>query len=162
MHEEPEATDVPIIHQRVGSYAMVLSDRGLLGTVNSSLTSAPGTWTLPGGGIDEDESPAEAVIREVYEESGQDINIERVLALESDHWIGRSTTGVLEDFHALRIIYVATCETPSEPVVHDQGGSTARADWVPLKSWNRLRWTFSSRTMLSRFGSRLAPGQFLK
>lgn len=162
VHEEPTAAQPPVIHQRIGAYAVVLSDRGLLGTVNSTLTGAPGTWTLPGGGIDPGESPSEAVLREVYEESGQEVHIERILALESDHWIGRSTHGVLEDFHALRIVYGATCKTPSDPVVHDLGGSTERADWVPLHTWRNLHWTISSRTLLARHLRSLIQHQFLK
>lgn len=162
VHEEPTAAEVPAVRQRVGAYAIVLSERGLLGTVNSSITGAPGTWSLPGGGIDPGESPSEAVIREVFEESGQHIAIDRVLTLESDHWIGRSTTGVLEDFHALRVVYAATCETPSDPVVHDLGGSTERAGWVPVRTWRRLHWTISSRALLSRFARQLIRAQSLK
>lgn len=162
VHEEPTAQLQPVVHQRIGAYAVVVSSRGLLGTVNSTLTGAPGTWTLPGGGIDPGESPSEAVLREVYEEAGQKVRIERVLALESDHWIGRSTTGVLEDFHALRIVYGATCETPSDPVVHDLGGSTERADWVSLRTWRALHWTISSRTLLARHLRSLSGLQFLK
>ena len=162
VHEEPAAEQPPVVHQRIGAYAVVVSERGLLGTVNSSLTGAPGTWTLPGGGIDPEESPSQAVLREVHEEAGQQIRIVRVLALESDHWIGRSTAGILEDFHALRIVYGATCETPSDPVVHDLGGSTERADWVSLRTWRSLHWTISSRTLLARHLRSLSASQFLK
>ncbi|MGV8846144.1 NUDIX hydrolase [Tessaracoccus sp.] len=162
VHEEPEASQPPVEHQRIGAYAVVLSPRGLLGTVNSSLTGAPGTWALPGGGVDPGESPSDAVLREVYEESGQEIAITRVLTLESDHWIGRSTSGVLENFHALRIVYGATCEAPSDPVVHDLGGSTERADWVPVRTWRSLHWTISSRTLLARHLRSLTGHQFLK
>lgn len=162
VHEEPDASSPPVVHQRIGAYAVVVSERGLLGTVNSSLTGAPGTWTLPGGGIDPGESPSDAVLREVHEEAGQKIRIARVLSLGSDHWIGRSTAGVLEDFHALRIVYGATCEAPSDPVVHDLGGSTERADWVPLRAWRTLHWTISSRTMLARHLRSLTGHQFLK
>ncbi|WP_226997221.1 NUDIX hydrolase [Tessaracoccus aquimaris] len=145
----------PRRHQRIGAYALVLSSRGILGTVNSTTTLAPGTWTLPGGGVDEHESPSDAVLREVFEETGQDIVIERVLTLESEHWIGRSMSGQLEDFHALRVVYAARCETPSDPVVHDIGGSTQGADWVPLRAWRSLHWTNSSRTLLAQYARRL-------
>lgn len=37
-------------------------------------------WVLPGGGIDLNETPEEAVIREVKEETGLDISIERLAA----------------------------------------------------------------------------------
>ncbi len=162
VHEEPSADQQPVVHQRIGAYAVVVSGRGVLGTVNSTLTGAPGTWTLPGGGIDPGEAPSEAVLREVFEEAGQQVRLTRILSLESDHWIGRSTTGVLEDFHALRIVYGATCETPSDPVVHDLGGSTERADWVSLRTWRTLHWTISSRSLLARHLRSLSGNQFRK
>ncbi len=146
----------PQRHQRIGAYALVTSERGILGTVNSTQTLAPGTWTLPGGGVDPGESPSDAVLREVFEETGQEIVIDRVLTLESEHWIGRSISGTLEDFHALRVVYGATCKTPSDPVVHDIGGSTQRADWVPVRSWRTLHWTNSSRTLLAQYARRLS------
>ncbi|WGT46663.1 NUDIX hydrolase [Tessaracoccus lacteus] len=144
----------PRRHQRLGAYALVFSERGILGTVNSSATRVPGTWALPGGGIDSGESPSEAVLREIYEETGQDTEIDRVLSLESEHWVGRSMAGVLEDFHALRVIYSAVCDNPTDPVVHDVGGSTLRSAWVPLRSWRSLHWTNSSRALLSQFARR--------
>ncbi|TRY18693.1 NUDIX domain-containing protein [Tessaracoccus rhinocerotis] len=160
--DEAGPDEVPVTKQRVGAYAVVLSERGLLGTVNSSLTAVPGTWALPGGGVDPGESPAQAVVREVFEESGQRITIDRVLTLDSDHWVGRSNSGVLEDYHALRVVYGATCEAPSEPVVHDLGGSTERAGWVPWQSWRRLHWTISSRNLLARYVGQMALDQSLK
>ncbi|MFV0429338.1 MAG: NUDIX hydrolase, partial [Arachnia sp.] len=103
-----------------------------------------------------------AVLREIQEESGQSVTLDRVIALESEHWIGHSMAGVLEDFHSLRIIYGATCETPSDPVVNDPGGSTERADWVPVEQWRKLRWTLSSRGLLARYARELGSAQFLK
>ena len=40
-----------------------------------------GTWTLPGGWVDVGESPSEAVVREVREESGFDTRAVKLLAL---------------------------------------------------------------------------------
>ncbi|MDR2539480.1 MAG: NUDIX hydrolase [Chlamydiales bacterium] len=37
-------------------------------------------WVLPGGGIEEQETPEEAVIREVYEETGLSVQITRKIA----------------------------------------------------------------------------------
>lgn len=158
LHNEPHNPERPIKRQRIGAYALVTSPRGLLGTINSSLTGAPNTWALPGGGVDDGESPAEAVIREVHEETGQQVRIERLLCVESDHWIGRSLDGTLEDFHALRVIYAARCDDPTDPVVLDHGGSTAGADWVSPRRWRTLRWTLRSRSLLARYSRRLTAG----
>ena len=150
VYEEPGTDEVPVIRQRVGAYGIVLSERGLLGTVLSRITGAPGAWNLPGGGLDAGEEPTAGLLREIHEETGQEVVAGQPLALQSDHWIGRAPNGGLEDYHALRIIYSATCEKPSRPRVHDLGGSTARADWVPVKSWRKLPWTRAARQVLSQ------------
>ena len=49
-------------YQRVSACAVVRSGRGMLGTECSEETSVPGLWTLPGGGIEPGESPAQAVL----------------------------------------------------------------------------------------------------
>jgi len=150
VYEEPGTDEVPVIRQRVGAYGIVLSERGLLGTVLSRITGAPGAWNLPGGGLDAGEEPMAGLLREIHEETGQEVVAGQLLALQSDHWIGRAPNGGLEDYHALRIIYSATCEKPSRPRVHDLGGSTARADWAPVKSWRKLPWTRAARQVLSQ------------
>lgn len=124
-------------YQRIAAYAVVASDRGLLLTELSALTSAPGRWTLPGGGLDPGEDPQEALHREVWEESGQRVESVRLLDVQTSHWIGRAPSGRLEDFHAVRIVYAAWCPDPTDPVVHDVGGSTASVLWVPLDELER-------------------------
>lgn len=154
VHVESADDDlVPV--QRLAAYGLILSHRGLLGTVNSAQSHAAGVWTLPGGGIHHGESPSDALLREIHEETGQEIVIDRLLALESEHWVGRSLSGRLEDFHALRLIYGGRCAEPTDPVVHDVGGSTEVAEWVPLRSWRRHRWTNSSRMLLAQYARRL-------
>ncbi len=125
-------------HQRVAAYGVVSSHRGLLLTELSERTNAAGRWNLPGGGIDPHESPEEAVLREVFEETGQRVQDIALLTVLSGHWVGRSPGGRVEDYHAVRVFHTATCPAPTDPVVHDVGGSTASGAWVRPERLGRL------------------------
>ncbi len=146
----------PLVRQRLAAYAMVLSERGVLATEFSARTAVPGSWGLPGGGIDPGENPSQAVLREAVEETGQHIEIAHLLDIQTDHWIGRSPSGVIEDFHAVRIIYAASCPHATDPVVNDVGGTTASSRWVPLHQWQRMHWAAGTRALLDRHLVRLA------
>ena len=141
--------EVPELHQRVAAYALVTSSRGVLMTQFSDQTNAEGRWGLPGGGIEGGEAPELAVVREAWEESGQVIEVRDLAMIQTSHWIGRAPTGRLEDFHAVRVVYRAVCPEPTEPVVHDVGGTTAAAAWVPLTELDRLDVTSGWRALLS-------------
>jgi 8-oxo-dGTP pyrophosphatase MutT (NUDIX family) len=140
--------EVPQLHQRVAAYAFVTSSRGVLMTQFSDLTNAQGRWGLPGGGVEADEAPDRAVVREVWEESGQLIEVGELALVQTGHWIGRAPTGRLEDFHAIRLVYRGSCPDPTEPVVHDVGGTTAAAAWVPPTDLDRLYLTSGWRSLL--------------
>jgi 8-oxo-dGTP pyrophosphatase MutT (NUDIX family) len=145
---------VPVTRQRVAAYAVVLSAQGLLATEYSARTAVPGRWGMPGGGLDEHESPAECVRREVDEETAQRIVLGELTKVQTGHWIGRNPGGMIEDFHAVRLVYRATCPDPTEPEVLDRGGSTASARWVALDSWTTLPWTANWMMILTE----LLPG----
>lgn len=134
-------------HQRVAAYAVVTSERGVLLTQFNSQTHVAGEWGLPGGGLEPGEAPVDGVLREVWEETGQRIDLGELVTIQSQHWVGRAPNGVVEDFHAVRIIYVATCPDPRDVVIHDEGGTTSDARWVRAdqlgdyaltRSWRRL------------------------
>ena len=134
-------------HQRVAAYAVVRSALGVLLTQFNTRTAVPGTWGLPGGGLDAREDPIAGVHREVWEETGQRITLGKLVTIQSQHWVGRAPSGLVEDFHAVRIVYRATCPEPGELVVHDVGGTTSDARWfaahelgdVPMtSSWRGL------------------------
>lgn len=144
------------IRQRLAAYAIILSDRGVLATEFSERTAVPGSWGLPGGGIDPGENPSQAAVREAVEETGQHIDIAHLLDIQTDHWVGRAPGGLIEDFHAVRIIYAASCPNPTDPVVNDVGGTTASARWVPLHHWQRMHWAAGTRALLDRHLIRLS------
>lgn len=134
---DPDVTDDELAgalrRRRIAAYALVRHDDTVLLTeLSDAARTAPGAWTMPGGGIDPGEDPADAVVREVWEETGQRVTDLRLVAVSSDHWVGRAPDGTLEDFQPIRLLYTATCPDPTEPVVHDVGGTTSAAAWVPV------------------------------
>lgn len=70
IHVDPQE-DALVPVQRQAAYALILSERGLLGTVNSAQSHAAGVWALPGGGINPGESPSDGLLREIHEETGK-------------------------------------------------------------------------------------------
>jgi len=149
--------EIPEPYQRVAAYALVTSRRGVLMTQFSDKTNAQGQWGLPGGGLEKEEAPDRAVVREVWEESGQLIEVSGLALVHTSHWVGRAPTGRLEDFHAVRVVYRASCRAPTDPVVHDVGGTTASAAWVPPTDLDQLELTPGWRSLLSAVV--LAPDQ---
>jgi 8-oxo-dGTP pyrophosphatase MutT (NUDIX family) len=140
----------PLVRQRVAAYAIVVSECGLLATQYSSRTSVDGRWGMPGGGIDPGEEPGAAVVREVHEETAQVVELGALVAVQTSHWVGRSPSGRVEDFHAVRLVYRASCPEPGEPVVLDVGGTTADARWIPADEWRSVSWTINWREALER------------
>jgi 8-oxo-dGTP diphosphatase len=127
-------SEAAVRRQRLAAYAVVLreGDEVLL-TQLSALTTAPGRWTLPGGGIDHGEHPADAVAREGLEETGLSIKVGQLLGVDSRHIVGTSPRGVLEDYHVVRLIYAGTvpADAPAPEVV-EVDGTTAAVAWHPL------------------------------
>lgn len=129
--------DAPVLRQRLAAYAVVVTDEPvgqerILLTRLSTATPSPGRWTLPGGGVDHGEHPLVAAVREVHEETGMEVDVDRLVDIGSEHFTGRSPRGVLEDFHAVRVLVTATARRVQEPQVLDVGGSTDLASWVRL------------------------------
>ncbi|MEQ6329248.1 NUDIX domain-containing protein, partial [Pseudomonas chengduensis] len=53
---------------------------------------------LPGGGLEPGESPAQAVTREVMEESGQRVRLTRIIDLQSDPEISAALLNITGNF----------------------------------------------------------------
>lgn len=116
--------------QRPAAYALIQRNDTVLLTRISALGQHAGSWTLPGGGIDHGEAPADALAREVTEECGVACEVGQVLGVHDVHFSGTAPSGRWEDFHGIHLIYAATIPAEAAPRVAEQDGTTDAVAWV--------------------------------
>ncbi|MFZ0325520.1 MAG: NUDIX hydrolase [Actinomycetes bacterium] len=141
---------------RVAAYGLCVDAGGLLLARLSAVTQTPGHWTLPGGGIDHGEHPREAVLRELYEETGLRGRPTALLGVDS---FQRSTSvddGV-ESYHAVRVLYRVQVESTGPLEIIDVGGSTDDVAWVALDKVSEVPLTPVARWALTLIDSAGAP-----
>lgn len=93
---------------RVAAYAVITDTHGRMLLPHWNEGGKEG-WTLPGGGLDAGEDPADAAVREVAEETGYDVALDELLGIDSivippgD----RLAPGAATPLQSLRIVYRA-------------------------------------------------------
>lgn len=119
----------------MAAYAVIVDERGML--LAHWVEHSRAAWTLPGGGIDHGEDPADAVVREVMEETGYDVVVDELLGIQSRVIPAASRLVRGEpDQHQLRIVY--RCHVVGGELRDEVGGSTDTAAWFDLAAIDDL------------------------
>ena len=118
--------------QRLGAYAVVIVGERILLTRISPVGYPAGSWTLPGGGVDHGESPHDAVVRELHEETGLRALSSRLVDVHDVHVIAPGRDDRWEDYHGVHLLYAVEVDPTVEPHVVDVGGTTDVARWVAV------------------------------
>jgi ADP-ribose pyrophosphatase YjhB (NUDIX family) len=95
------------------------------------------SWTLPGGGMDWGEQPADTALRELQEETGLSASLGRLLGVWSQ-WIDGHQAITGTPGHALAVIFEAT-PTSGELLTEFPPGSTDGAAWFAVDEIAALR-----------------------
>lgn len=115
---------------RLAAYAVIVDDQERVLLASWNEPSEP-LWTMPGGGVELNETPAEGAIREVREETGYDVELVGVLGVDTHlvpaadriHPSGRPLKSV-------RVIYDA--RIVGGELRHEVNGTTDEARWIRL------------------------------
>ncbi len=115
---------------RVGAYVVLVDDAGriLLALWNEGAVPA---WTLPGGGVEDAETPEQAAVREAREETGYDVDLLRPLG-EDTVTVAASARvdGGRAPLVLRRVLFEA--RVVGGELTDEVGGTTERAAWIPL------------------------------
>jgi 8-oxo-dGTP diphosphatase len=118
--------------QRFAAYAVVRNERGeiLLTQIADGYPGA-GRWHLPGGGTDFGEQPADALLRELTEETGYTGHVQQLLGVHSKHEPEQlGPEGFPIDWHGVRAFYAVAIDESADVQDVEEGGSTSMARWV--------------------------------
>lgn len=115
---------------RLAAYAVIIDehDRILLTWYNGGEHS-PACWSMPGGGVEFDESLQQAVVREVLEETGYTVEVGGPIAVH--HFTKPNTGRDGRPYKSVRVIFAAAVTGGSLGTL-EVDGSTDFAQWVPL------------------------------
>jgi len=134
--------DVKNLHP-IPAVAAVMIEDGRILLVKRAAEPSKGKWSVPGGSVEWGESLVDALKREVHEETGLDIEVEK-LACVFDLIIGETPV----THHYIIIDYFA----------HPTGGTLAPGDdaddarWAPIEELDRYELSNHLRARLEQMG----------
>ena len=98
-----------VVDTHVGSYGVIIHD-GKIALIKKARGGYKGLYDLPGGGIEHDETPLEALTRELMEEIGVSIVKAELLDAVSKTFKWDVNDKLIQDLHHIGILYTVEIE----------------------------------------------------
>jgi 8-oxo-dGTP diphosphatase len=129
-----------VVERKVVVGAAIVRRGRVLAARRTAPASAAGRWEFPGGKVEPGESDAESLVREVEEELGLPITIDRWLAGEAP----------IDGRHVLRVAVASTGDGEPTPTEHDA------VRWLRADELHDVDWLEPDRPFLTEL-SHLLP-----
>lgn len=121
---------------RVAAYGVVTHEGRVLLAMQRFPES--GTWALPGGGVEYDESVEQAVVREFMEETGYEVAVDGLLGVR--HHLVPAERRMHANGRPMKAVQIVFRVHITGGELRDEAdGSTERADWIPIADLPRHR-----------------------
>lgn len=134
-------------YTRLGVYALAMYRDNVI-LIRKSRGPYTGRWDLPGGGVEFGESPLDALVREVQEETGLSFADPVLLDVASLRVSYVAADGVEEDLHQIGILYRVTVESVDGLRMDSHGQDSLGSRLVPLGEAAELELTPFARAAI--------------
>jgi 8-oxo-dGTP diphosphatase len=136
----------------LGVYAMIEAG-GKLALIMKGRGPYTGSWDLPGGRIEFGESPMDALVREVREETGLRVSSARLVDTLSVVVCFENASGEPVELHHLGIIFACDVQASHELRAGGDNEDAREARWIPLAEAGRLDLTPFARIGTGKSGA---------
>lgn len=141
---------------RLAAYGVCIIDGRMLLARYVSPDATQRHWTLPGGKVEHAEDPYDAVVREVAEETGYVVEVERLLGVDSQAWHVPWAGPSGGELHRVGIFYDVAIK--GGELRNETGGSTDLAAWIRTSDIGQLDRTVIIDVALDLYHSRPPTG----
>ncbi len=141
-----------VYNKHIGAYGIFIRN-GKIALITKTRGGYTGKLDLPGGGIEHNETPTEALIREVMEEAGVKVLSYQLFDVVTNNLIWQVTKNTIEDLHHFGILYKIKVKgkIKTTPDGIDSGG----CKWYKIKELHKDEVTPFVSYSLEKLGYKL-------